>query len=186
MIDNFGWFYMLITAFFVLFVIVLAISPYGKIRLEKPDDQPEFSWISWISMLFAAGIGVGFVFWGVAEPVLYYLDTPVGYEPETREAALAGLRYGAYHWALHPWAIFSIVGLTLAYVQFRKGRPALISSAFYPFLGRKIGQTIDILAVLATCTGVATTFGLSAMQITGGLSLFHYHALYDCFPVNDV
>lgn len=174
MIDNFGWFYMLITAFFVLFVIVLAISPYGKIRLGKPDDKPEFSWISWVGMLFAAGIGVGFVFWGVAEPVLYYLDTPVGYEPETREAAIAGLRYGAYHWALHPWAIFSIVGLTLAYVQFRKGRPALISSAFYPFLGRKtdgkIGQTIDILAVLATCTGVATTFGLSAMQITGGLS----------------
>src|SRR5699024_4177081 len=93
---------------------------------------------------------------------------------ETRAAATAGIRYGAYHWALHPWAIFSIVGLTLAYVQFKKGRPALMSSAFYPFLGRntdgKIGQTIDVLAVLATCTGVATTFGLSAMQITGGLS----------------
>lgn len=174
MITNFGWFYMLITAFFVLFVIVLAISPYGNIRLGKPEDRPEFSWLSWIGMLFAAGIGVGFVFFGVAEPLLYYLDTPVGIEPETREAALAGLRYSSYHWALHPWAIFSIVGLTLAYVQFRKGRPALISSAFYPLIGRKtdgwMGQTIDILAVLATCTGVATTFGLSAMQITGGLS----------------
>lgn len=174
MITNFGWFYMLITAFFVLFVILLAISPYGNIRLGKPDDRPEFTWISWIGMLFAAGIGVGFVFWGVAEPVLYYLDAPVGIEPETREAALAGLRYGSYHWAFHPWAIFSIVGLTLAYVQFRKNRPALISSAFYPLIGSKIngplGQTIDILAVLATCTGVATTFGLSAMQITGGLS----------------
>src|SRR5690625_4148425 len=106
-------------------------------------------------MLFAAGIGVGFVFWGVAEPVLYYLDTPVGYEPRTTDAAQAGLRYGAYHWSLHPWAIFSIVGLTLAYVQFKKGRPALISSAFYPILGKKtdgwIGQTIDTLAVLATC-----------------------------------
>lgn len=174
MITNFGWFYMLITAFFVLFVIVLAISPYGNIRLGKPDDRPEFSWLSWIGMLFAAGIGVGFVFFGVAEPLLYYLDTPVGVEPQTREAALAGLRYSSYHWALHPWAIFSIVGLTLAYVQFRKGRPALISSAFYPLIGRKtdgwMGQTIDILAVLATCTGVATTFGLSAMQITGGLS----------------
>lgn len=174
MIDNFGWYYMLITAFFVLFAIVLAISPYGNIRLGKPEDKPDYSWISWIGMLFAAGIGVGFVFWGVAEPVLYYLDPPVGYESETRAAATAGIRYGAYHWALHPWAIFSIVGLTLAYVQFKKGRPALMSSAFYPFLGRntdgKIGQTIDVLAVLATCTGVATTFGLSAMQITGGLS----------------
>lgn len=174
MITNFGWFYMLITAFFVLFVIVLAISPYGNIRLGKPEDRPEFSWMSWIGMLFAAGIGVGFVFFGVAEPLLYYLDTPVGIEPETQEAALAGLRYSSYHWALHPWAIFSIVGLTLAYVQFRKGRPALISSAFYPLLGRRtdgwIGQTIDILAVIATCAGVSTTFGLSAMQITGGLS----------------
>jgi len=174
MIDKFGWYYMLITAFFVLFSIVLAISPYGNIRLGKPDDRPDYSWISWIGMLFSAGIGVGFVFWGVAEPVLYYLDPPVGYEAGTLDAATAGLRYGAYHWALHPWAIFALVGLTLAYVQFKKGRPALMSSAFYPFLGRntdgKIGQTIDILAVLATCTGVATTFGLSAMQITGGLS----------------
>ncbi|HLQ74328.1 MAG TPA: BCCT family transporter [Bacillota bacterium] len=174
MIENFGWFYMLITAFFVLFVIVLAISPYGRIRLGKPDERPEFSWISWIGMLFAAGIGVGFVFFGVAEPVLYYLDPPVGYDPESQGSAIAGLRYGAYHWALHPWAIFSIVGLTLAYVQFKKDRPALISSAFYPLLGDKIngwtGKTIDILAVLATCMGVATTFGLSAMQMTGGLS----------------
>lgn len=174
MITTFGWFYMLITTFFVLFIIVLAISPFGNIKLGKPSDEPEFAWISWIGMLFAAGIGVGFVFFGVAEPLLYYLDTPVGIEPETREAALAGLRYGSYHWALHPWAIFSIVGLTLAYVQFKKGKPALISSAFYPLLKGKtdgyIGQTVDILAVLATCTGVATTFGLSAMQITGGLS----------------
>lgn len=174
MITNFGWFYMLITAFFVLFVIVLAISPFGKIRLGRPDERPEYTWFSWVGMLFAAGIGVGFVFWGVAEPVLYYLDPPVGIEAETNEAAIAGLRYGSYHWALHPWAIFSIVGLTLAYVQFSKGRPALISSAFYPIIGYRtngwIGKTIDTMAVLATCTGVATTFGLSAMQITGGLS----------------
>src|SRR5690625_3829764 len=174
MIENFGWFYMLITAFFVLFVIVLAISPYGRIRLGKPDERPEFSWISWIGMLFAAGIGVGFVFFGVAEPVLYYLDPPVGFDPETKDSAMAGIRYGAYHWALHPWAIFSIVGLTLAYVQFKKDRPALISSAFYPLLGDKVngwtGKTIDILAVLATCTGVATTFGLSALQMSAGIS----------------
>ncbi|HZW67365.1 MAG TPA: BCCT family transporter [Pseudogracilibacillus sp.] len=173
-ITSFGWFYMLITAFFVLFVIVLALTPFGKLKLGKPDDEPEFSWLSWIGMLFAAGIGVGFVFFGVAEPLLYYNDPPVGIEPGTREAALAGLRYGTYHWAFHPWAIFSIVGLTLAYVQFRKGKPALISSALYPFLGNNtdgaLGKTVDILAVIATLTGVATTFGLSAMQITGGLS----------------
>ena len=174
MLDNFGWFYMLSTAFFVLFVMILAISPLGKIRLGKPDERPEYSWYSWIGMLFAAGIGVGFVFWGVAEPVLYYFDTPMGINPETPEAAVAGLRYAVFHWGLHPWAIFSIVGLTLAYVQFRKDRPALISSAFYPIIGDRVngwvGKSIDILAVIATCTGVATTFGLSALQITGGLS----------------
>ncbi|WP_346726915.1 BCCT family transporter [Bacillus suaedae] len=174
MINNFGWFYMLVTAFFVLFVIILAISPFGRIRLGKPDERPEYSWYSWIGMLFAAGIGVGFVFWGVAEPVLYYLDPPMGFTAETPQAAVAGLRYAVYHWALHPWAIFSIVGLTLAYVQFKKDRPALISSAFYPLIGDRVngwfGQGIDILAVIATCTGVATTFGLSALQITGGLS----------------
>lgn len=174
MINTFGWFYMLITAFFVFFIIVLAISPFGKIKLGKEDDEPEFSWFSWIGMLFAAGIGVGFVFWGVAEPVLHYLQPPVGYEAETTESAVAGLRYGVFHWAFHPWAIFSIVGLTLAYVQFRLNRPALISSAFYPLLGHKTtgwaGQTIDTLAVLATCTGVATTFGLSALQMSAGIS----------------
>ncbi|MGM8366022.1 BCCT family transporter [Virgibacillus sp. W0181] len=174
MITNFGWFYMLIAAFFVLFVISLAISPFGRIRLGKPDDRPEFSYISWIGMLFAAGIGVGFVFFGVAEPVLNYINPPKAFEPESSESAVAGIRYGVYHWAIHPWAIFSTVGLTLAYVQYRKGMPALISSAFYPILGNRIkgwaGKTIDILAVLATSTGVATTFGLSAMQMSGGLS----------------
>src|SRR5690625_1474871 len=165
---------MLMSSFFVLFIIILAISPLGKIRRGKQNDEPEFSRFSWIGMLFAAGIGVGFVFWGVAEPVLHYLNPPVGFKPETIESAFAGLRYGVFHWSLHPWAIFSIVGLTLAYVQFRLNRPALISSAFYPLLGNKAngwaGKTIDILAVLATCTGVATTFGLSALQMSGGLS----------------
>lgn len=174
MIDRFGWFYMLIATIFVLFVIALALSPLGKIRLGDPDDYPEFSWFSWVGMLFAAGIGVGFVFWGVAEPVLHYANPPVGYEPKTIEAAFAGLRYGAFHWSLHPWAIFCVVGLTLAYVQFRLKKPALISSAFYPIFGNKIegklGKAIDILAVLATCTGVATTFGLSALQMSGGVS----------------
>lgn len=174
MIEHFGWFYMLITALFIVIAISLALSPYGKIRIGKKDDTPDYSWFSWISMLFAAGIGVGFVFWGVAEPVLYYFDPPEGYISGTKEAAIAGLRYGAYHWSLHPWSIYAIIGMALAYVQFRKGMPALISSVFYPLLGEKIngplGKTIDILAIIATCTGIATTFGLSAMQITGGLS----------------
>ncbi|WNF38673.1 BCCT family transporter [Bacillaceae bacterium IKA-2] len=174
MISNFGWFYMIVTAFFIGFVIFLAISPYGKLRLGKPEDRPKYSYYTWIGMLFSAGIGVGFVFWGVAEPVLYYIDTPLGVTPETAEAAQIGLRYAVFHWAFHPWAIFSIVGLALAYVQYRKDKPALISSVFYPLIGNRVdgvfGKSIDILAVIATSTGVATTFGLSAIQITGGLS----------------
>lgn len=173
-IETFGWFYMLLLTAFVLIGLGLAVSPFGKIKLGKPEDKPEHSWLSWVGMLFASGLGVGFVFFGVAEPLLYYLDTPVGIQPETVQSAEAGLRYGVFHWGLHAWGAFSIVGLTLAYVQFRKNRPALISSAFYPILGNKvngwIGRLIDILAVIATCAGVATTFGLSALQISGGLS----------------
>ncbi|MDG5787985.1 BCCT family transporter [Evansella sp. AB-P1] len=174
-LNNFGWFYMLSTAFFIVFVLFLAISPFGKLRLGKADEKPEYKFYTWLGMLFSAGIGVGFVFWGVAEPALYYLDPHpdyIGAEPAVM--ASAGLRYAVFHWALHPWAIFSLVALTLAYVQFRKDQPALISSAFQPLLGDRIrgpfGKGIDVLAVLATSTGVATTFGLSAMQITGGLS----------------
>lgn len=174
-LDNFGWFYMLSTAFFIAFVLFLAVSPFGKLKLGKPHEKPEYKFYTWLGMLFSAGIGVGFVFWGVAEPVLYFFDPHPDYvgAPDGVRAA-AGLRYGVFHWAMHPWAIFSLVALTLAYVQFRKGQPALISSAFQPILGDKaygpFGKGIDTLAVLATSTGVATTFGLSALQISGGLS----------------
>jgi glycine betaine transporter len=174
-LNNFGWFYMLSTAFFIAFILFLAVSPFGKLRLGKPEERPEFNFFQWLGMLFAAGIGVGFVFWGVAEPVLYFFDPHPDYvgTGESTQAS-AGLRYGVFHWALHPWAIFSLVALTLAYVQFRKDQPALISSAFQPILGDRaygaFGKGIDTLAVLATSTGVATTFGLSALQISGGMS----------------
>ncbi len=177
-ISNFGWFYMTIASVFILFGVVVALTPFGKLRLGKPTDRPEHSFISWVGMLFAAGLGVGFVFFGVAEPILYYSDPPPGYAfnlpGEAGEAAEVGLRYGVFHWGLHAWGAFSVVGLTLAYVQFRKNRPALISSAFYPLLGKKtdgwMGKGIDLLAVISTCAGVATTFGISALQISGGVS----------------
>ncbi|SDI25992.1 BCCT family transporter [Natribacillus halophilus] len=173
-IENFGWFYMIATAFFVAFSIFVVFSPFGKIRLGKEDDRPEYPFYTWIGMIFAAGIGVGFVFWGVAEPVTYYLDPPEGITPETAAAAEAGIRYGSFHWSLHVWAIFGVVGLTLAYVQFRKDKPALISSAFASYFGTQMerwpGKAIDTFAVLSTAMGVATTFGLSAMQMSGGLS----------------
>lgn len=173
-IANFGWYYLLIASGFVVFGIVVAISPFGNLRLGKEDDRPEHSFISWVGMLFAAGLGAGFVFFGVAEPALYYLDPPPGVEPGTVDAANTGLRYGVFHWGLHAWGAFSVVGLTLAYVQYRKNQPALISSAFYPLLGEKskgwIGKLIDILAVISTAAGVATTFGISALQMSGGIS----------------
>ncbi|PRO65916.1 BCCT family transporter [Alkalicoccus urumqiensis] len=185
-LDNFGWFYMLSTAFFIAFVLFLALSPFGKLRLGKPDERPEYNFFTWVGMLFSAGIGVGFVFWGVAEPVLYFFDPHPDFAGASEEIrAGAGLRYGVFHWALHPWAIFSLVALTLAYVQFRKDQPALISSAFQPFLGDRaqgpLGKGIDVLAVLATSTGVATTFGLSALQISGGFSY-----LFDPIPNNAI
>ncbi|KKI85474.1 BCCT family transporter [Shouchella clausii] len=177
-IDNFGWFYMTIASIFILFGFIVAVTPFGKLRLGKDNDVPEHSFISWVGMLFAAGLGVGFVFFGVAEPILYYMDPPPGYSfhlpEESANAAAIGLRYGVFHWGLHAWGAFSVVGLTLAFVQYRKNRPALISSAFYPILGSKtdgwMGKTIDLLAVISTCAGVATTFGLSALQISGGIS----------------
>ncbi|MFA1821074.1 BCCT family transporter [Virgibacillus oceani] len=173
-IETFGWFYLLIASGFVIFGIVVAISPFGKLRLGKENDRPEHSYVSWVGMLFAAGLGAGFVFFGVAEPVLYYLDPPSGVTPGTINAAETGLRYGIFHWGLHAWGAFSVVGLTLAYVQYRKDQPALISSAFYPLIGDKtkgwMGNLIDVLAVISTAAGVATTFGISALQMSGGVS----------------
>lgn len=173
-LDTFGWFYLLLVSGFVLFGIVIAISPFGTLRLGKENDRPEHSYISWVGMLFAAGLGAGFVFFGVAEPVLYYLNPPPGVTGGTTEAAVVGLRYGIFHWGLHAWGAFSVVGLALAYVQYRKGQPALVSSAFYPLLGEKtqgwVGNLINTLAVISTAAGVATTFGISALQMSGGVS----------------
>jgi glycine betaine transporter len=173
-LDTFGWFYLLIASGFVLFGIVVAISPFGRLRLGKENDRPEHSYISWVGMLFAAGLGAGFVFFGVAEPVIYYLDPPSGVTAGTIEAAEIGLRYGIFHWGLHAWGAFSVVGLTLAYVQYRKDQPALISSAFYPLIGDRtngwMGNLINILAVISTAAGVATTFGISTLQMSGGIS----------------
>ncbi|WP_312889000.1 BCCT family transporter [Desertibacillus haloalkaliphilus] len=173
-IERFGWFYMVATAIFVVVALYLAFGRFKDIKLGKQEDHPEYSFYTWIGMLFSAGLGVGFVFWGVAEPVLYYIDSPAGITPQTGEAAEAALRYSVFHWALHPWAIFALVGLVLAFLKYKKDQPPLISSAFIPLLGERatgpIGKSIDVLAVLATATGVATTFGLSALQVSGGLS----------------
>lgn len=171
--EKFGWFY-LITAFFILcFSIYLAFSKYGNIKLGKDEDEPKYSNISWFAMLFSAGMGIGLVFWGVAEPLQHYLNPPMGIEGGTTEAARMAMRYSFFHWGFHPWAIYTLIGLCLAYFNFRKGYKGLISSTFYPLLKEKvngpIGKFIDILAIIATAFGVATSLGLGALQVNGGL-----------------
>ncbi|MFF0829920.1 BCCT family transporter [Brevibacillus sp. NPDC003359] len=171
---NFGWFYLIVTFGFLIFCIFLAFSRYGQIPLGSDDDEPEYSLPTWFAMLFSAGMGIGLVFWGVAEPISHYFSPPAGVAGQTTEAAQTALRYAFFHWGLHPWGIYALIALALAYFQFRKGAKGLISSTFGPLLGERIhgpiGKGIDILAVIATAFGVATSLGLGTLQINGGLS----------------
>jgi glycine betaine transporter len=171
LLSNFGWSYLLGASFFLVFVIVVAFSKYGDIKLGKDDEKPEFTTLTWFAMLFSAGMGIGLVFWSIAEPMWHYVDPPMGLEP----GVMLAMRTTFFHWGLHPWAIFVVVGLALAYFQFRRGLPALISSTLHPILGDEglngpIAKGVDILAVFATLFGVATSLGLGATQITQGLS----------------
>ncbi|MPW27084.1 BCCT family transporter [Alkalibaculum sp. M08DMB] len=170
--NGFGWLYLLSVAIFIIVAAWIAISPYGKIILGKDDDKPEFSNFQWFSMLFGGGMGIGLVFWSVAEPIMHYSSPPFG-DSATPEAMRIAMQTTFFHWGIHPWVIFAIGGLALAYFQFRKNLPFLISSAFYPLIGDKIygpvGKTIDILAVFATIFGVATSLGLGSSQIANGL-----------------
>ncbi|ADU31430.1 BCCT family transporter [Evansella cellulosilytica] len=174
-IDGFGWFYVLSTAVFISFCLYLGFGPYKHMKLGKVNDKPEYSFFSWIGMLFAAGMGVGLVFWGVAEPMSHYHSPPPhGITPHSQEAAEVGILYGVFHWGIHPWAVYAIVALGLAFAKFRKELPGLISSAFYPIIGERIhgpiGKSIDIVAIIGTTIGIATSFGLSTLQISGGLN----------------
>ena len=172
-IEKFGWFYLLTTFSILVFSVYLAFSKYGKIRLGSQEDRPEYSNTSWFAMLLSAGMGIGLVFWGVAEPIQHYINPPLGIEGSTPEAALTAMRFAFFHWGLHPWAIYTIIGLCLAYFNFRKGFSNLISSTFYPLLKEKVngplGHIIDILSIIATSFGIATSLGLGALQINGGL-----------------
>ena len=175
MTKNIGWFYVLATAIFVGFCIYLGFGPYRKMKLGKKDDKPEYSYFVWIGLLFAAGMGVGLVFWGFAEPLSHYVDAPGDdFEGETEEAARHALLLGVFHWGIQPWSIYAVVALGLAFAKFRKNLPGLISSSFYPLIGEGIygwkGKTIDIIAIVATTVGIATSFGLSTMQFGTGLT----------------
>lgn len=171
---NFGWFYLMAMFFFVVFVAVLAFSKYGKIKLGEDDSEPDYSYISWFAMLFSAGMGIGLVFWGVAEPMNHFVN-PIGVEAGTQAAADFSMMTSFIHWGIHPWANYAVVAMPLAYMQFRKKKPALISSIFIPLIGEErvngpIGKFIDILAIFATVAGVATSLGLGVLQINSGLN----------------
>tara|TARA_R110000823_G_scaffold171736_7_gene304129 strand:+ start:553 stop:2190 length:1638 start_codon:yes stop_codon:yes gene_type:complete len=170
-----GWMYLLVTSGFVIFAAFLAISRYGGFKLGAEDEPPEFSYTSWLAMIFSGGMGVGLVFWGVAEPMMHFNAPPLGIgEPRTAEAAQLGMRYAFFHWGFHQWANFTLVGLAIAYVRFRHNSHGLISETFRPLLGARVdkawGKAIDILAVISTIFGVATTLGLGALQINSGLA----------------
>lgn len=172
----FGWFYLFSIFGFVVFLLGLAFSKYGKIRLGPQDSTPNYSFFSWVSMLLAAGFGVGLVFYGMAEPMSHYMTPPYGdVEPESVEAARYAIQYTYFNWGIHQWAAFSVVGLIIAYFQFRKGQAGLVSSvlssvtAKYPRV-RPYASWLDIFAVVATVMGVATSLGLGVLQMNGGLN----------------
>ncbi|MBK1886695.1 MULTISPECIES: BCCT family transporter [Marinobacter] len=176
-IENFDWFFLLSANVFVIVCIALIFMPVGKIRLGGMDAKPDFSTISWFSMLFAAGMGIGLMFWAVAEPVAYYTDwfgTPFGVEANTPEARKLAMGGTMYHWGLHPWAVYSIVALSLAFFAYNKNMPLTIRSAFFPLLKDKVwgwpGHIIDTLAVVATIFGLATSLGFGAQQAASGLN----------------
>lgn len=175
--NKMGWMYLLATTGFVIFVLFLGLSKFGSVRLGPEQEPPEFSFKSWLAMIFSGGMGVGLVFWGVAEPMMHFNDPPMGLsEPRSVDAAQMGMRYAFFHWGLHQWANFALVGLALAYIRFRHNARGLISETFRPLFGGRVdgigGKLIDTLAVVSTIFGVATTLGLGALQINSGLARF--------------
>lgn len=168
----FGWYYMIITILMVFFCVFIIFSPIGKLKLGKPQDKPEFNTISWFAMLFSAGMGIGLVFYGAAEPMSHFISPPTA-SPESKAAMTESMRSTFLHWGFHAWAIYGVVALALAYAQFRKGEPGLLSKTLRPLLGDRvdgpIGTFIDVLSVFATVVGVAVSLGMGALQINGGL-----------------
>ena len=172
---TFDWLFMGAANIFVLFCFALILLPLGKVRIGGKDAVPEYSYSGWFAMLFAAGMGIGLMFFGVLEPVYHTLNPPLGVDPKDIEAAREiGMSATIFHWGLHPWAIYAVVGLALAYFHYNAKLPLTIRSAFYPLLGERVwgwwGHAIDILAVFATLFGLATSLGFGAEQATAGLN----------------
>ena len=193
---NLDWLFMITTNFVVLFCLFLALSPLGKVRLGGKDAEPEYSYLTWVAMLFAAGVGIGLLFFGVLEPVTYFQSPPLGlanldqvYDTEiaynaentpdmddanTQVAGALGVAVTTFHWGLHGWAVYGIVGLTLAFFAYNRGLPLAIRSAFYPLFGERVwgwpGHVIDTFAIFAGLFGLATSLGLGVQQVSAGLN----------------
>ncbi|MDO5146995.1 MAG: BCCT family transporter [Eubacteriales bacterium] len=176
--QNFAWYYLLLSTLLVLVCIFLIFSPIGKIKLGDPDSKPEHSTFSWFAMLFSAGMGIGLVFYGAAEPLSHFAVSAPEAEIFSREALRDALKYSFFHYGIHAWAIYALVALALSYFQFRKQEKTLISITLKPILKNKVsgiwGMVVDALTIFATVVGVATTLGFGAAQINGGL-----HELFD-------
>ncbi len=174
--SDLAWYYVGLISAYLFFAIWLSVSRYGSIRLGKDEDRPEFSNFSWFSMLFGAGIGIGILFWSIAEPIYHFQSNPFITESQamTAESAQIAMRISIFHWGLHGWALFSIVGLILGYFSYRKGLPLSIRSSLYPIFGNRIygwiGHVADLLAVFGTVFGIATSLGLGAQQMNAGLN----------------
>ena len=172
-VNQLGWWYILAASLMLVFVLYLLFSRYGRVRLGPPDSQPAYSYLGWFSMLLAAGMGIGIVFFGVAEPVMHYAHPPLG-AGKNADSLRESMRYTFFHWGLHPWAIYSCIALPLAYFHFRRGLPLAPRSLLYPLIGERIhgwiGHGVDILCTTGTLFGVATSLGLGSMQINAGLS----------------
>lgn len=175
--DKTGWLFVLTSTGFVVFVLYLALGRYGTIPLGRDDEKPEFNGVSWVAMMFSAGMGIGLMFFGVAEPLSHFATPPPGTGPEGNpDAVQTAMATTLFHWTLHPWAIYCVVGLSIAYGVYRKGRVQLISAAFEPLLGARRangpwGKVIDMLAIFATLFGSAASLGLGALQIRSGLQI---------------
>ncbi|MEU6159879.1 BCCT family transporter [Streptomyces sp. NPDC047130] len=175
LIHTCGWAFVLAASGFVIFALWLAISRYGRIHLGSEHEKPEFRTVSWVAMMFSAGMGIGLMFWGVSEPLAHYVDAPPGTRPgSSGERMSNAMATTLFHWTLHPWAIYAVVGLGIAYSTFRKKRRQTISSVFTPLIGRRhaegaVGRVIDILAIVATVFGSAASLGLGTLQIGSGL-----------------
>lgn len=172
-VASFGWFYLLSVGIFLVFSLWLAVSSFGNIKLGPDHSEPDYGYTSWFAMLFSAGMGIGLLFFGVAEPIMHFSSPPVG-EGGSVNAAREAMSITFFHWGLHAWAIYAVVGLSLAYFGFRHNLPLTIRSALYPLIGERIygpiGHTVDIFAVLGTMFGIATSLGLGVLQINAGLN----------------